>query len=110
MISCSYKLISLLACLAVAVNASYVTHRTPKCRVRYCDVIRAAMQHHLRAGVQHSAGGELLPQGGEELRHCRGTGVLAMNENVRPTMKSNVLLVQSSNAPQCMSRSARLST
>merc|ERR1719369_386297 len=45
-------------------------------RVRYCDVLRAAMQHQLRAGVQHSAGGELLPQGGEELRHFRSSGVL----------------------------------
>merc|ERR1719153_681137 len=105
MISCSFKVVSLLACLAVAVNASYVTHDTPRItkndqlqlqsgfpasllgrgsecqlcnsrysqvsyRVRYCDVLRAAMQHQLRAGVQHSPGGELLPQGGEELRHC----------------------------------------
>merc|ERR1712212_71276 len=38
MISCSYKLVSLLVCLAVAVNASYVTHHTPKCRTEYDTV------------------------------------------------------------------------
>merc|ERR1712179_757161 len=38
MINCSFKLVSLLACFAAAVNASYVTHDTPKCRTEYDTV------------------------------------------------------------------------
>merc|ERR1711909_110027 len=38
MINCSFKLVSLLACLAAAVNASYVTHDTPRCRTEYDTV------------------------------------------------------------------------
>merc|ERR1711970_585980 len=38
MISCSFKLVSALACLAVVVNAGYVTHDAPRCRTEYDTV------------------------------------------------------------------------
>merc|ERR1712179_469765 len=33
--SCSLKMVSLLVLLAIAVNGSYVTHDTPRCRTEY---------------------------------------------------------------------------